>query len=141
MAMTLAAKEALWLSRFFTEIGCTGKDLETVTIHADNQGAIALAKNPEHHARTKHIDVQYHFIREHVEANRIKLNYLSTHDMAADGLTKPLLRQKFQEFVNMLGMRGNDTQDSALTPEQGGVLRGMTSEHSAQERPPPILSG
>jgi hypothetical protein len=105
MAMTLAAKEALWLKRFLGEIGCTGQDLDTVTIHADNQGAIALAKNPEHHARTKHIDVQYHFIREHIEANRIKLSYLSTHDMPADGLTKPLSRQKFQQFVNMLGMR------------------------------------
>jgi len=111
MAMTLATKEALWLSRFLMEIGCTGTDLDTVTVHADNQGAIALAKNPEHHARTKHIDVQYHFIREHIEANRIKLSYLSTHDMAADGLTKPLQRQKFQQFIDVLGMRRADPKD------------------------------
>src|SRR5256885_1880614 len=105
MAMTLAAKEALWLSRFLLEIGCTGADLDTVIVHADNQGAIALAKNSEHHARTKHIDVQYHFIREHIVVNRIKLSYLSTHDMVADGLTKLLQCLKFQQFTDMLGMR------------------------------------
>ena len=104
MATTQATKEALWLSHLLKELGCAGGDLDTVTIHADNQGAIALAKNPEHHARTKHIDVQYHFIREHVEANRVQLSYISTHEMAADGLTKPLPHLKFQQFVNMLGI-------------------------------------
>ena len=75
------------------------------TIYADNQGAIALTKNPEHHARSKHIDVRYHFIGEHIEAERIQLNYISTHNMAADSLMKLLPRQKFQEFVVMLGMQ------------------------------------
>jgi hypothetical protein len=76
-------------------------------IHADNQGAIALAKNPEYHAQTKHIDMQYHFIREHVKANRIKLSYINIYDITADGLTKPLQHQKFQQFINMLGMCQN----------------------------------
>jgi hypothetical protein len=105
MAASQTAKEALWICRLLQELHYEGNDLETVTIYADNQGAIALAKNPEHHARSKHIDVQYHFIREHVEAERIKLTYISTHDMVADGLTKPLPRQKFQDFIIMLGMR------------------------------------
>jgi hypothetical protein len=57
MAMTLAAKEALWLSYFLKKISCTGSKLDTVMIYTDNQGTIALAKNPEYYAQTKHIDV------------------------------------------------------------------------------------
>jgi agmatine/peptidylarginine deiminase len=90
MAMTLAVKEVLWLSHFLEEISCTSSDLDTVMIYADNQEAITLAKNLEHHARTKHINVQYHFIRKHIKANWIKLSYISTYDMTADSLTKPL---------------------------------------------------
>ena len=57
MAATQATKEALWLSCLLKELGCVGGNLDTVTIYTNNQGAIALAKNPDHHTQTKHIDV------------------------------------------------------------------------------------
>ena len=56
MAQTQAAKEAIWLKRFLSEI--LYQDQVAVVIHCDNQGAIALAKNDQFHARTKHIDIQ-----------------------------------------------------------------------------------
>ena len=65
-------------------------------IMCDNQGCIALAKNPKHHLRTKHIDVQYHFIREKVEEEVIKLRYCPTQEMVADVLTKALARDKHE---------------------------------------------
>jgi hypothetical protein len=56
----------------------------------DNKGAEALAKNPEHHARTKHIHAWYHFIQECVQEYEISLLHVSTCDMLATMLTKPL---------------------------------------------------
>ncbi|KAJ5472307.1 Reverse transcriptaseRNA-dependent DNA polymerase [Penicillium desertorum] len=78
--------------------------VKPVTIHADNTSAIALAKNPEYHARTKHIAVRYHFLRQEVEAKSICFKYVSTKEQAADGFTKPLASIIFKRFVNQLGL-------------------------------------
>ena len=59
-------------------------------INGDNQGAIALASNLEYHVRTKHIAIQWHFVREQVTKEAVTLRYISTAEMIADGLTKPL---------------------------------------------------
>src|SRR5579871_5782029 len=67
MAAIQATKEAIWLQGLLTELGRNEDKL--VLIQIDNQSCIALAKNPEHYARTKHIDIQHHFIREKVENN------------------------------------------------------------------------
>jgi hypothetical protein len=85
MAMTQAAKEAIWIRRLIRELGST---LDAVTLFGDNQGAISLARNTVFHYRTKHIDVQYHFIRERVADGTIDLQYLATDQMVADILTK-----------------------------------------------------
>jgi hypothetical protein len=77
---------------------------EPVPIQIDNQSCIALAKNPEHHTRTKHIDIQHHFIREKVENNQVQLIYCPTEEMKADILTKPLSKDKHNKFRNMMGM-------------------------------------
>ena len=62
MATSHATKEAIWLRLLTADVGCAQR--EATTIMCDNQGNISLTKNPTHHSRTKHIDVQYHFIRE-----------------------------------------------------------------------------
>ena len=71
----------------------------------DNQGAIAMAKNPVGHARTKHIDIRYHFVREGVQNGAIFLNYVATDEMIADILTKPLPKHPFEKLVIGLGMK------------------------------------
>ncbi|CAI5701594.1 unnamed protein product [Peronospora effusa] len=68
------------------EIGKIAKE-EAVKIYEDNQGAIALAKNPEFHKRSKHIDVRYHFVREKVEDAHVVLEYCPTQDMLDDIMT------------------------------------------------------
>ena len=73
-------------------------------VYADDQGAIALPKNPEYYTRTKHIDIQWHWVRDEMEAGRIKLNYIPTADMVVDGLTKPLAHEKYEEFVKAPNM-------------------------------------
>jgi hypothetical protein len=75
-----------------------------IKLNADNISVIALAKNPEFHTRTKHIDVAYHFQRYYIRNGLIQLYYIPTTDMVADGLTKPLNRQKFAAFVILLGL-------------------------------------
>ena len=83
-----ATCEAVWLRRLLGELGFPQKS-KTV-IQSDNQSCIAIAKNPVFHARTKHIEIQYHFVREKVLDGTISLEYCSTVDNAADIFTKPL---------------------------------------------------
>ena len=66
MALSEATQEAVWLNTFLIELGDMHKD-DAVKIYEDNQGSIALAKNPQFHKRTKHIDIRYHFVREKVK--------------------------------------------------------------------------
>ena len=68
----------------------------------DNQGAIAIAKNPIAHARTKHIDICYHFIRETIQDKTIELRYCPTDKMLADLLTKPLYSSNICRIIIVL---------------------------------------
>jgi hypothetical protein len=70
----------------------------------DNQGCIALAKNPTHHSCTKHIDIQHHFIREKLESGEIGLKYCPTQDMVADVLTKALAKERHQNLTRSMGL-------------------------------------
>lgn len=75
-----------------------------ICIYADNNGAIALASNPEFHANTKHITIRFHRLREEVAASIVKFVKIPTAEMAADRLTKPLGKVMFKRFVNQLGL-------------------------------------
>ncbi len=73
-------------------------------MRGDNQGAIALTKNPYLHKRSKHIDVCHHYVRDLAEKGRLVVEYIPTADMVADGMTKPLARVAFDRFKSLLGM-------------------------------------
>ena len=103
VALSTATQEAIWLRRLLTDVG--GPLEEPIVINEDNQGAIAMAKNPVGHARTKHIDIRYHFVREGVQNGAIFLNYVATDEMIADILTKPLPKHPFEKLVIGLGMK------------------------------------
>ena len=103
MAITQATKEAIWLRMLLDELGF--KQHDTTTLFEDNQSCIALARNLIHHARTKHIDIQHHFVREKVELGDISISYLATEEMIADALTKPLAYPKFEKFVDLMNLR------------------------------------
>jgi len=74
-------------------------------IYADNQGAIALARNPTQHGKSKHIATQWHFTREAVANGQVELEYTPTEQMVADGLTKALTREGFERFRKALGLQ------------------------------------
>ena len=75
-----------------------------ITILEDNQSCMALAANPIHHARIKHIDIKYHFIRDHIDKEDINIAYCPTKEMVADVLMKPLARLIFEDHVKVLGL-------------------------------------
>ena len=113
MATSYATKEAIWLRQLMADVGCTQG--EATTIMCDNQGCISLAKNPTHHSRTKHIDVQYHFIREKLELGVIRLDYCPTEHMVADVLTKGLCKDRHLRLVIAFGLRGfGSTQSGSI---------------------------
>ena len=74
------------------------------TLFLDNQSAIALTRNHQYHARTKHINVCYHFIRWVVENGSLHLVYCPTADMIVDTLTKALPLPKVKHFAECLGL-------------------------------------
>jgi hypothetical protein len=100
--MAHAAKEMIWLQNLLRDLGMS--KYAPTTLFCDNQGAISLAKNPTHHAKTKHVDVQLHFIRDHIEKGTIKVEYCPTEDMLADILTKGLARERHARLMGMMGM-------------------------------------
>lgn len=97
-----AAKEAVWLRALLKEVGY--EQTSPTSLISDSESAIALASNPEHHARTKHVDIQTHWIRQVVASREIDLKWVSTKDQLADGLTKPLGRIMYQPFVRRSGL-------------------------------------
>jgi hypothetical protein len=103
VAATHAAKEALWLRTFVSEI--FGPISNATTLYSDNQSAIALSKDHQYHARTKHIDIRFHYIRWIIDEGKLKLVYCPTEDMVADTLTKPLPSAKAKDFACELGLR------------------------------------
>lgn len=103
IAQTNTAREAVWLRTYWADL--TGKPLTSPSrLFSDNQGAIALAKSGSYHARTKHIDIRFHFIHETIENQLISLSYCPTEDMVADILTKALPRQQFEKLHSLLGV-------------------------------------
>ena len=100
MAAGDAAKEILYLRTLLAELGWPQE--EATVLLCDNQPAIALASDDVHHARTKHIDVRHHFIRDHIRDGRIRMLWVSTALQEADILTKALGPILFARFRAML---------------------------------------
>ncbi|KAD3642341.1 hypothetical protein E3N88_31565 [Mikania micrantha] len=102
MAATSAACQAIWLRGLLAEV--TGREEEQVVIKVDNKSAIALMKNPVFHGRSKHINTRFHYIRECVENELIRVEHISGEEQRADILTKALPKLKFAEMRELLGM-------------------------------------
>ncbi|KAE8914091.1 hypothetical protein PF005_g23366 [Phytophthora fragariae] len=88
MSLSLCVQEVLWTRAMLTDMGTLQRN--ATTIWEDNQGAIALAQNAGYHARTKHVDIWHHFIRENVERGTVKVEYVDTKNQLANIVTKAL---------------------------------------------------
>jgi hypothetical protein len=81
-----------------------GYKLSKVLLLCDNESAIRVADNLIEHSRTKHIDIQYHFPRDHKQKGDIEIAYVSTHNQLADIFTKPLDEKTFSKLRNELNI-------------------------------------
>ena len=103
VALSEASHEACWLRNLYTELGLLKEDMPT-TIKGDNDGSIALARNPQFHKRTKHIEVRWHWIRELVQEGTINVESCRDPDQTADILTKALHGTKHAKHVQEMGL-------------------------------------
>ena len=97
-----AANQAIWLSKILEDMGA--KQQLPVVIYCDNKSAIAMAKNPVFHSRTKHIAIKYHYLREVEAKGDIELKFCRSEEQVADIFTKALPRDKFQMLRLKLGV-------------------------------------
>jgi len=99
MPMTEAMKEVIWLQGLLDDLGI---DQDLLKINYDSMSAIYLAMNQVHHARTKHIDVMFHFVREILDEGHIELQKVHRKENLVDMLTKLVLGVKFTYCKELL---------------------------------------
>jgi hypothetical protein len=102
MSASSAAREGVWLRRLVGELGYNM--LDPTRIAGDNQGALALTRNPVQSERSKHIAIMHHFVRERVEDGQLDTVDVRTDGMAADFLTKPCQREPFERCRAYVGL-------------------------------------
>ena len=105
VACAAAVQEAVWLKRFLQRQGITAYSEEAVTLYSDSTAALAYAKDPKYHGKSKHIEIKYHFIRDMVMRGEVVMKHISTGSMVADPLIKPIARDVFQSHVGSIGLR------------------------------------
>jgi len=102
ISAALASQELIWIRQLLTDLHmpCT----QPTTMYEDNQGRIKLASNEKINARTKHIDIRFHHLRDLQTSGIINLKYCSTEQMLADIMTKPLGRDKLNNINDQIGL-------------------------------------
>ncbi|KAM1503465.1 hypothetical protein ACFX15_027859 [Malus domestica] len=98
-----ATSQAKWLRFVLEDFG--EEQVEPTVLMCDNTSAIAIAKNPVFHQKTRHISRKFHFIRDAIQENEIELVYCKSEEQMADILTKALPKEKFNYFRGMLGVK------------------------------------
>ncbi|KAK8921141.1 hypothetical protein KSP39_PZI020747 [Platanthera zijinensis] len=116
-AMTVVVSELTWLEGLLGDLGVTLPS--PATLFCDSQAAIHIAKNPVFHDRTKHIEVDCHFVREKVQLMKLELKHVPASGLVADILTKALPRQMYHQFFPKLGAY------DLYAPACGGVLENI----------------
>ena len=103
IAAVEAGKEIIWMQNLLTEFGFNITSPSPLLI--ENNSAVTVAKNPEHHGRMKHLDLLFHWLHDTVEAGYISPIHIPTTAQAADIFTKPLKRHKIDICIGLLGLQ------------------------------------
>jgi histone deacetylase 1/2 len=101
-ALANATAELIWVQALLRELRVSLR--ARPCLWCDNLGATYLSANPIFHARTKHIEIDFHFVRERVASKQIEIKFISSKDQVADGFTKALPVKTFEEFKRNLNL-------------------------------------
>ena len=124
-SLALATCDIIWVQSLLSELGIFLKS--SPVLHCDNIGATYLAANPVMHSRTKHIDLDFHFVRERVAIKALQIAVVSSKDQLADIMTKPLPAPRFQQLCSSL------TVLPLQLGSRGGVRASTVDPTSAKE--------
>ncbi|GMI84033.1 hypothetical protein HRI_002072600 [Hibiscus trionum] len=94
--------EGIWIQRIMGELKMP--HTRPMKLYCDNQAAESIAYNPVHHDRTKHVEIDRHFIKEKVESGEVCITYLPTKQQVADLFTKSLNKNMFEDLTSKLGL-------------------------------------
>ena len=101
-ALANATAEIIWVQSMLKELGIQSK--QAPCLWCDNLGATYLSANPVFHAGTKHIEIDFHFVRERVAQKQLDIRFVHSRDQLADGFTKPLPTRSFDDFKHNLNL-------------------------------------
>lgn len=101
-AVADVASELSWIASLLGKLKCPV--IKPVLIWSDNIGAGCLSSNPMYHSRTKHVEIDIHFIRDKVAANEVQVRHVPTYEQTADCLTKALSTSRLVFLRNKLGV-------------------------------------
>ncbi|GJT04317.1 hypothetical protein Tco_0838779 [Tanacetum coccineum] len=113
VSLSACCAQVIWMR---TQLLDYGYKYNRIPMYCDSKSAIAISCNPVQHSKTKHIDIRYHFIKEHVEKGTVEIYFVGTEYQLADLFTKALPKERFEYLVHRIGMR-------CMTPKQ---LRSLT---------------
>ncbi|GKF55031.1 hypothetical protein Tco_0165371 [Tanacetum coccineum] len=113
VSLSTCCAQVIWMR---TQLLDYGYKYNWILMYYDSKSAIAISCNPVHHSKTKHIDIRYYFIKEHVEKGTMEIYFVGTEYQLADLFTKVLLKERFEYLVHRIGMRYmTPTQLESLT--------------------------
>jgi hypothetical protein len=101
VAAASCCSQVLWMK---TQLADYGYTMRRIPIYCDSKSAIQITANPVQHSKTKHIDIRYHFIKDHVEKGNIELHFVESKLQLADLFTKPFDDLRFTFLLSQLGM-------------------------------------
>ena len=105
IAASEAAKEGCWIKKFLNELEVVPSSMDAIELYCDNNGAIAQAKEPRSHQRSKHVLRRYHLIREIIDRGDVKVCRVDSASNTADPLTKSLSQAKHTVHTASMGIR------------------------------------
>ncbi|KAH9291933.1 hypothetical protein KI387_042879, partial [Taxus chinensis] len=124
-AVVSAGCEAVWLRQILVDFQFSQVTATPLSLFCDNQGVLKMVKNPIYHARTKHIEIHHHYIRQLVDSGEISLHFCPSQEQSADVMTKPLgafLFVKFRDKLGIVSRSGDNFRQNLIVTIQRVLL-------------------
>ncbi|GJZ36737.1 hypothetical protein Tco_0582928 [Tanacetum coccineum] len=103
VSLSACCAQVIWMR---TQLLDYGYKYNRIPMYCDSKSAIAISCNPVQHSKTKHIDIRYHFIKEHVEKGTVEIYFVGTEYQLADLFTKALPKERFEYLVHRIEVYG-----------------------------------